>query len=1470
MNVICTGKLSNMIVQALLNNAVKFEHDNAVVAQGKCVSYGDLTTQARVIAKNLVRLGISRGDVIAIYSDRGINTVISMFAVMLSGAAYTIVEMTEKRIECVTHIKSIEPDFVLADAKEASFFSGILPCFIFEDLTCIDSNNIELPLLTQDDIAYILYTSGSTGKPKGVKVSHGNIEHYTQSIAELAHVSQGLNYGHLSTLAADLGNTSLFLSFYKVGCLHLIDQYTRKDPIKLFEYFSANNIEFVKITPSHWSAISQAYQMTGKPLPPLEYLVFGGEPLLKTVVENVLAENTVRNVFNHYGPTETTVGVAALHLVSLEYIASIPGDVIPIGASFGETTFYILDEQGQYRSRSVKGELLIAGPSVSKGYRDLPKENAERFILIELDDGSEVRCYKTGDYVDIDENGIASFIGRLDRQVKINGYRVELESIENTMRDNLPIFGASVSYFELNNKKWLVSAVTTLNEPCNNMKLRLENVMPSYMIPQRIYILENFPRNENGKTDVKAIKSILMEKLTEELDKLSTSTQSYYLEHGYEGEAFDVFMGVQPIFNKYCTKTEYSIHDSFFELGGNSLDSVQLVANLQYKGLSLSAFDFNNTPTIDGIVQSVLKKRRSEHIAGKVVERSEITTFSAAQDFFLKENLALPDLYNQALMFRIKNQVDYDVLKKALSILCEQHELLRTSFVRQEGQVGYIAKPQKVSIDRVFSRSILSASNDVEEQIKVQSTQIQQEISLASGDVFKAHLFEIEDVHSYLLLVAHHISVDVISWRIITSELSQLYGDLLDGIEVISNPVSCSFWDWVVHLDASITQDTSSSVTASPKPPLFSSKIPHTEGSAQTFWFAYSKEHSIELEAASAAKNVPLHTLLLGTLVHVYGKLNNASRVCIDVESHGRVSFDPEIDISRVIGWHTSTYPFEVDVNTHAIDQTLLNTKKELDNGVNLGVEKSWQVKYIGEIETLYHSPICFNYLGDTDFPHDERLALTPSTLDIGPCRGRENIRFHDIKVSIQKMHGQYVIDISYPSICDTVKKAKLVSLFERYRELLNSLLADKSTVMEPIITEGTSTGAIHYCPDGFIKESECFHQRQYETVLLTGASGFIGVHFIKELLETTSAEIVCLVRSSADKSASERLYENWCWYFGGDDWQTYENRITVLESDLTRVQFGLSDEQYEALENMVNAIYHLAADTRLIGSTQDFYESNIFPLKQLINFSKMGKVKDLHYMSTLAVCGVNREMMKFRESSLNIGQDFQNGYEKTKYEAEELINNHIIEGYRAYIYRTGNVSGNSITGKFQRNSKANRLIQFLNATAKVGVLPTKIDEEVNLSPVDKVAAFVVKLSLDHEQVPGVFHVDTPYYFSMKALYKALANNGFTFNHSTCKTFGEMFDWLDSSVDSDFALGKLWSSRSPRNVIYDHSATLRKLEKLGCRFEKPTQEWIEKFICHLIEQKAIVKSDPDLLHLGQFTRKRIFKNPDYPSILLKN
>lgn len=1463
--------MSKMKTKTIFSNLLQHSEKTAVVANGVDLTYAQLSDKAVTMSQNLVKLGVMRGDVIALYSDRSVNTVIGMLAIMMAGASYTVIEITEKKIECVNHTKEVSPDYVLTETLDSELFVDHFNIFTYQQLLEVTDEKIELPDLHTNDIAYVLYTSGSTGKPKGVKISYGNIQHYTTSIAAVTDITSSLNYGHLSTLAADLGNTSLFLSLHTGGCLHLIDQYTRKDPKKLIDYFRQSNIDFVKITPSHWSAIFQSYSGNINEFPRLTHLVFGGEPLLKTVVEKALAANVANHIFNHYGPTEATVGVSALKIHDANHIKNIITDVIPIGAPLGQTYFAVDTGNNCFKSKSAKGELFIGGPSVSMGYRGLPEENEKRFVNIKAENGQIIRCYRSGDYVELDEYGVASFIGRIDRQVKISGYRVELESIENIMRENLPIEGASVAYFEYKNKKWLVAAITSPTQEIDNVKENLQNVLPSHMVPQRTYRLDSFPRNENGKTNVKAIKKILEEKLKHELEGENATDSKAIINLHYQGLALKIYHGIRPIFHKYVSKSNCGINDNFFDLGGNSLDSVQLVADLQYKGYEISAYSFNDTPTIDGIISTVVKNRTLQVSAENKVERVNTNVFAAAQDFFFKENLKTPNVYNQSILFKIEESVDYQYLTTAVTLLCDQHELLRTSFVKSVND-EVIAQPIKTDITSILTRELLPVDCDIAGIVKTQSDLIQRSISLESGDVFKVHLFDSKEGDSYLLLVAHHISVDIISWRIVTSELTQIYCDLKDGVDITSSPVRNNFWDWVDHLKAQIPKiksDTNASASLPIEKSCISNQIEHTEGSSETFWFAYTPEQSIELESVSAAKNIPLHTLFLGALAHEYGKLDNQNKVSIDVESHGRVSFDPNIDISRVVGWHTSTFSLDIEVDEFVFDKTLLNTKNKFDDVADLGVAESWTVHQHDDVKALYKSPICFNFLGDTDFPHDDRIKMVPSTLDVGKCRGADNDRFHNIKVSIQKMHGQYVIDMSYPNNCEKAQKLHISNLVHNYRASINSLFLGQTNILEPLIDKGTSTGSIHYCPKELIQGNSTDISRSYKTILLTGATGFIGVHCLKELLQTTSAELVCFVRANQGKAAEQRLYENWCWYFSKEAWQEYRNRIVILDSDLTKHNFGLVEEQYEGLKNVVDVIYHLAADTRLIGSTQDFYNTNISPLMRLLSFSKLGRIKDLHYMSTLAICGVNKDEVKFRESSLNIGQEFQNGYEKTKYQAEEIINQHVLDGYPAFIYRTGNVSGNSVSGKFQRNSTANRLIQFLNASTKLGVLPLNIDEQVNLSPVDIVTFFVVKLSLDHNQKPGVFHVDTPHYLSMRDLYLSLEKNGFQFNHSPRKNFSELFQGFDGTADADLALGKFWSSRTPRNVVYDHSKTLRKLEKLDCKFEVPTALWIDKFVQHLIATNAVNKSNPDLLHLGQFTRNRIFTYPNNPAVALK-
>jgi thioester reductase-like protein len=230
--------------------------------------------------------------------------------------------------------------------------------------------------------------------------------------------------------------------------------------------------------------------------------------------------------------------------------------------------------------------------------------------------------------------------------------------------------------------------------------------------------------------------------------------------------------------------------------------------------------------------------------------------------------------------------------------------------------------------------------------------------------------------------------------------------------------------------------------------------------------------------------------------------------------------------------------------------------------------------------------------------------------------------------------------------------------------------------------------------------------------------------------------------------------------------------------------------------------------------------------------------------MSTLAVCGINTEdkTVRFSEDCLDIGQEFQNSYEKTKFMSEKILNKQVLEGANIYIYRTGNVSGHSKTSQFQRNATANRLIQFVNACIKLGALPMTFDERIKLSPVDIVAEAVVLLSLDPTQLPGVYHVDTPHDFSILKIFKILKQLGFDFKKTKFKNFGELFNHYDCSSSSDLALGKIWATRKPRNVIFDNTKTLRTINNYGLDFFIPTEQWISSFVKNLVETGDLYKS----------------------------
>lgn len=418
-------------------------------------------------------------------------------------------------------------------------------------------------------------------------------------------------------------------------------------------------------------------------------------------------------------------------------------------------------------------------------------------------------------------------------------------------------------------------------------------------------------------------------------------------------------------------------------------------------------------------------------------------------------------------------------------------------------------------------------------------------------------------------------------------------------------------------------------------------------------------------------------------------------------------------------------------------------------------------------------------------------------------------------------------------------------------RELIG-LLGWSASSQQIVAEQGTRTGVITYVPPELATQTVAQHRPPYEALLLTGATGYLGVHVLQELLLRSKAHVYCLVRAKDGPSVKQRLHAAFTWYFPGTPLDSFAERYTVIEGDIAQERFGLSPELYSHLAAKLDAIYHFAADTRLFGSDEEFRRNNVIPVKTCIDLAMHRRPKDLHYMSTLAVSGVNDSIqpVSFSEDSLDVGQEFQNHYESTKYMAERLVKGFEAAGGRAFIYRSGNVSGHSRTGRFQRNARENRLVQFLAACAKVGKVPQQIEATIALSPIDQVAAGIVAISLDPHTRGGVFHVDSPYEVALEKVFDALRSTGIEFEQSEHASFSSLFSSAREHKDPDLALGYFWASRKPRNVRYNHDKTHQLLWRLGCSFSELGEEWLSMFARSLAQEgvfgAAASSHQPDL------------------------
>lgn len=433
---------SDKCVHQLFEEQVEKTPDSkAVVFEGASLSYFELNRKASQLAHHLRELGVKPDARVAICFERGLDMIVALLAVLKAGGAYVPLDPAYPVERLLYMLRDSAPVALLTQGNLENLFQGNTNTFPVINLTEANAAWNNLPAanlepgdvgLTPGHLAYVIYTSGSTGQPKGVMVEHRNITNYVFAAADRLDLQGGMTYATVSTIATDLGNTVLFPSLVFGGSLHIISLARSQNSESMAEYFDREGIDVLKIVPSHLAALQPE---NGPPrIMPRRRLILGGESSRTEWVEELSRLSPQCRIYNHYGPTETTVGVLT-HLFESKQ-RGISADNLSLGRPLANCRIYILDLHGNPVPIGVSGELVIGGYGVARGYLNRPDLTAERFLEDPFNRTAGARMYRTGDRARYLPGGNIEFLGRIDKQVKIHGYRVELGEIEAALREH--------------------------------------------------------------------------------------------------------------------------------------------------------------------------------------------------------------------------------------------------------------------------------------------------------------------------------------------------------------------------------------------------------------------------------------------------------------------------------------------------------------------------------------------------------------------------------------------------------------------------------------------------------------------------------------------------------------------------------------------------------------------------------------------------------------------------------------------------------------------------------------------------------------------------------------------------------------------------------------------------------------------------------------------------------------------------
>ncbi|ROP35986.1 non-ribosomal peptide synthetase [Saccharothrix texasensis] len=1023
----------------------------ALVDGDRELTYAEVDARARALAVHLLGHGVRAETRVAVLARRTAERTVATLATLYAGGAYVPLH-DGNPVE--------RHNLILADTSAAVLLTdrADLPAGLAAPAHVLDltaglppAHDAELPTPHPDQLAYVIHTSGSTGVPKGAAVTHANVvELATDSI-----FTTGAHHRVLvhSSYAFDASTYEMWVPLLNGGT-SIVDSPDEVDLAGLAAAIRRHDVTALWITAGLFRLVAQEAPET---FAPLREVWTGGDVVSEHAVAAVRRACPDLVLVNGYGPTETTT-FASRHAV-------LPGDVaaspLPIGAPMAGTALRVLDHRLQPVPPGVTGELYVAGGKLARGYLARPGLTAERFVP-DPHGAPGDRAYRTGDLARWSRDGRLEFVGRTDGQVKLRGFRIEPGEVEAALTGRAGVTGAAVVVREDRpGERRLVAYLVGDDVDVAQARAVAAAALPDYSVPSAFVVLPELPLTVNGKVDRRALPAPHREATPVAVPRTA-------VEEALAGVFADV-LGVERV----------GVDDGFFDLGGDSIMSIQLVSRARTAGWVFTPRDVFELKTVRRLADAAAPVAEQDDDVADRDGVGEVPLTPIVE--WLRAGGGPVDGFNQSHVVATPAGLTAGHLVDALAAVLEHHDALRTRLRRDDdgGWALEVLPHGAVRAEEHVARVDVAGLTEGDLAAVVTEHTEAARRALRPDDAVMVRLVWFDagpDAPGRLLVLAHHLVVDGVSWRILLPDLATAATAARLGVPPELPPVRTSWRRWAARLAEAATE------------PRWAGQLPHWLATADTAQpalaarpldprrdtLATARTAVVEVDpdvttalltTAPAAFRVSVDDVLLtgfGLAVREWLARRGErlpDGLLVDREGHGRHedAVAPGLDLSRTVGWFTNLYPVRVDVPPLRWDDVLaagepvgtaLKQVKEglravPDHGLGYGLLRHLNPDTAGKLAACPAPQIGFNYLGRTSVGATGR-DWTPLT-DAGGAVGDDGLPFaHVLEVNAFTEDGadgpRLVAALSWPAaLLDEPDVAALGGL---WRDALAALAA--------------------------------------------------------------------------------------------------------------------------------------------------------------------------------------------------------------------------------------------------------------------------------------------------------------------------------------------------------------------------------------------------------------------------------------------